>query len=267
MLNYLRSDLWRLRRSGIGAGVPCFLAGFFLLVIFIGWLSCMSSGSPRELWTVGSSFVDMAANFGFSAGFLPLTSAYGVTALIATDFKSHGFKKILVGRGSRGSYLAAKVAVAALYSLLLPGLMLLCLAVFPVPFGLSYDCAPHALEVLQWWGVASVVCFGYSTLCVLIDVAVGNETAAWTCTMFLGLGLAGMAVSSLIGSEAVLCPQLAPLLQHMIDGLLRAQGQAAGMGMALLADGALMLRALAVSAGWAVAASALAYLLYRRRTL
>lgn len=267
MLNYLRADLYRLRRSGVAAGVLLFIVGFCLFFIGMNVVIALSAGEPIS----GVDFpnaLDTTAEISFLSGFLPLFASYAPTYLIASDWKAGGFKTVLAGSGARSGYAASKVAVGALFTLVIPGVMLACFGLVPWLLGMHIESVASASQLLMWWGLASLVGFAYTVVCTLCAILSRGETLAWVSTMFVGLGIVGNGFMLLFGMVAAFLPPATGFAQIAIDNLLYAQAMTLGNGASFVTqDAGTLVHTALVAGGWAVAAGALGWIVFRRKTL
>lgn len=269
MANFLRSDWYRLRRSGVLAGVVLFLLAV-PAVLSLGCLAvALVQGDDVGGWRFGSSFVDMGAGMGFVSGMLSLTAAYAPVSLVSYDWRTGACKTTLAARGARRDYVLSKVAVGALCSFILPAVTLVGYLVFPMIAGVPYETAPGIAVTLQWWLFASLVCLGYATLGTLLALISRGETMAWVLAIAVGLGMAGSAVQALLGGVAALWPVLADAATAVADGMLLTQASAVGAGTSFVEGltSAVALRAALVPIAWTVACTAAGYLAFRRRRL
>lgn len=270
MLNFLRADLYRLRRSGVAIGLVLFILGLVVFIVGLSWGTALAAGGDISMpgSYLGESALASTADNGFVSGYLPLLSAYASTYLIASDWKSRGCKSLLSVPGARGRYLASKFAVAALLAVAMPAVMFISFAVVPVPFGLAYTTPIDVAETLGWWGLAALVCFGYAAVCTCVAVLSGNETLAWVSTMFVGLGIIGNGLNAGLWLVGFLAPALADAMQTAAGCLLVVQSTLVGLGAgALTAPAAELVRAVAVSLGWTAASAFVGWLAFRRRAL
>lgn len=267
-MNFLRADLYRLRASGVLLGIVLYLLGIVAVLTVVGYVSCLQSGLPPSTWSMGHSFVDMTANMGHLGGLLPLASGYASVYLVASDWKTRGFKSLLATGHARRDYVLSKVAVSAIVAVMAPVILLAGFALLPLVFGIPYETVPAPVPTLLWLGEAALVCFGYAALGVLMSLAVGNETMAYLLVMFLGLGAFGSLLLQLLGLASALVPTAADVFDAMINGLLYTQQRHLGMGLdALALPVAETLRIVFVPLAWAAASLVLGLLAFRRRSL
>ena len=138
MLNFLRADLYRLHRSGVTVGVLLFIVGFCLFFVGVNIVIALSAGKPISTVDFPNA-LDVTAEIAFLSGFLPLLASYAPTYLVASDWKASGFKTVLVGGGARSGYIASKIALGALFALVLPGVMLACFGLIPWMLGMRVE--------------------------------------------------------------------------------------------------------------------------------
>ena len=267
MLNFLRADLYRLHRSGVTVGVLLFIVGFCLFFVGVNIVIALSAGKPISTVDFPNA-LDVTAEIAFLSGFLPLLASYAPTYLVASDWKASGFKTVLVGGGARSGYIASKIAVGALFALVLPGVMLACFGLIPWMLGMRVESVTNISQLLIWWSLASLVGFTYTVVCTLCAILSRGETLAWVSTMFVGLGIVGNGFMLLFGMVAAFLPPATDLAQFAIDNMLYRQAMGLGNGTSFVAGdaGALVHTAL-VAVGWAIAAGALDWIVFRRKTL
>lgn len=268
MLNYLRSDLYRLLKTHSLATMFLLIFGICLILPLGGTVACLLTHQDRSGWSMGESFLQMAGNMGFSAYFLIIVTSFCPIALIAADAKNAVFKTQLCGARSRRDYIASKLTLGALFSIIMPAFMLLCMAVLPLPFHISYATVPPLFDVIAWWAAAALYCFAFCALSTFVSLLIRNETLIWCFCAIVLFGALDNLIAMPIGYLGSLVPAFSGIAQTIISCLPATQASIIGFTgdlIALNAPGVIHL--VLVGCGWAAFGIAASLLAMRRKSV
>lgn len=267
-MNFVRSDLYRLHKSGTLWGMMLFCFAFLLMRYVFEWIivNGMFGLTPAETAVISRSFLDYLA-IGSTSGLLLVPSTWFVVWLIASDYKASSFKSLLVATNARRNYVLSKLVLSVFLAFVVVVFMLVCSALIPLAFGLQFEMVPSVQQIVGWSALALLVSSMYCALCIFFALFVANETMAWVCNLLLVLGLAGAAMMAGINLIQVFLPGSAGIARAISECLPVAQCSLMDRGLDIFAQGFNVQHFVIVCLAWFVVSGIASMAIFRRRAL
>lgn len=268
MMNFVHSDLYRLRKSGTLWGMMLFCFAFLLMRYLFEWITVkgMFGLSPAESSVIARSFLDYLA-IGSTSGLLLVPTTWFAVWLIASDYKAHSFKSLFATPHARRDYILSKLALSVFLSAVVIIFMLVCSAFMPVVFGLQFELVPRVQQIIGWGVLALLVNSMYSAICIFFAILVANETMAWVCNMLLVLGLAGAAVMAGLNLIPLVLPGSTEIV-HAISGCLPvAQCAFMDRGLDVFIQSFDLQHFILVCLAWIIVSGIASMVIFRRKAL
>ena len=262
MLNMLRSDFYRLWKSGALVAFPIAAAIVFALfgtaeIMDGAWSGRAGSGDLYD-----PTFVGLAGAVGFGNVFLlPLVSCGWMVWLLDSDIKTGALKTVFVTSRARAHYIVAALIICCAGAVVATAILLAVCAWLPADGTIEVAPADAGL-VAQWAVLAALVCVCFGSIALGIYLLCGGSRAAWIVVILLCCGVLGkvsMAVLALAtvagGGEEVL--ELATLLPSASAYVLKG-------GLRYLAVDGVMFKVAFYPVFWITVSSIAAYARMRR---
>ena len=269
MMNFVRADLYRLRKSGTILGIVFFFFAFLFMRYLLEWVLAkgMFGLSATGTTVIARSFIDYLA-IGSTSGLLLVPSTWFAVWLIASDYKSHTFKSLLTTTSARWNYVIAKFVVSVILTAVTIALMIAWSALIPFAFGLEFEMVPTIQQIVGWGVMAFLVSLMYCGISIFFALLVGNETIAWFCNMLFVLGIAGAVAMFAANLISAYLPGTAEVVRALSEWLPVAQCSFLDLGLDVFQQNTDYIQHLViVCLTWAIVTTIASLVIFRRRAL
>lgn len=193
MLNMLRADMYRLRKSSALVVFPVAMA----IVFAVFAVAEIQTGGWRGRWGFGGetydpTFVGLAGAVGLgSVLLLPIGACGWAVWLFADDMRGGAFKTILAKPRARLQYLGASVVVCAAGSAVAVAILLGVCAWLAGSYGALEAPAADAASMAAWAALAWLTCLCFSSLVLCACTFAGRTGMVWLAAFLICYGIAG----------------------------------------------------------------------------